>query len=249
MRVAIERIHMLGVPIDVCSKQDLVKRVIELSESGKRARVCFITVWDFLKARGKSDYAKSVQSADLVLPVSKSLIWGARFLRKKAPVRHNPFDSIIFILTGLENRYKSIYIFGGKGKALRTAENNIRKTYRNLSIVGRCPGHYKKQDEGLIIQAIRKAAPSLILASDGVRKRDAWHYLNADSLAPGVFLYYEDAIGIMSGRVRRVDSKTFEKGHLMAGEILRNPLKIFLIFPFIRYLLLLWWELLFGSGD
>lgn len=247
--MAIQRIHMLGIPIDICSRQDLAKRVVELAESGAPARVSFITVWDFLKARGKSDYAKSIKSADLVLPISKSLIWGAKFLRKDVPVRHNPFDSIIIILTELENRYKSLYILGGKGKTLHAAEKNIKNTFKNLSVVGRCPGHYKKKDEDLIIQAIRKASPSLILASDGIKKRDAWHYLNAPSLSGGVFLYYEDAIGIMSGRVRRIDSRTFEKGHEMRGEILRNPLKIFLVFPFLHYVLLLCWDILFGDED
>jgi N-acetylglucosaminyldiphosphoundecaprenol N-acetyl-beta-D-mannosaminyltransferase len=59
-------------------------------------------------------------------------------------------------------------------------------------------------------------------------------------------MYYRDAVGILSKRAHRVDPKTFEKGHEIWGEILRNPLKIFLIFPFIGYIMLLVWAKMSG---
>ena len=39
--------------------------------------------------------------------------------------------------------------------------------------------------------------------------------------------------------------KTFEKGHEIFWEIAHNPLKIFLVFPYIRYIILLVWYRLF----
>ena len=42
-----------------------------------------------------------------------------------------------------------------------------------------------------------------------------------------------------------LNPKVFEKGHEVWGEIIRNPLRIFLIFPFLWYIILLVWTKLF----
>lgn len=243
--MAIQRIEMLGVPVDVCSKQDLEGKILQLLEKDKPSQICFITIWDFLRARRKNEYAQMVKNADLILPLSKSIVSGARFLNKLSPFRHNPFDILIAILSVLEMRYKSFYILGGRKKALTAAEKNIRSTFRGLQIVGRCVGYYQKADEENIIQAISKAAPSLVLVSEGIKKKDCWSFFHKNRFSTGIFLYYHDAVGILSKRIKRVNPKTFEKGKEVWGELLRNPLKVFLLFPFIWYIILLIWAKIF----
>lgn len=243
--MAVQRIKLLGVPVDVCSKQDLEEKILQLLEKKGSSQISFITIWDFMKIRCKNEYAESIRNADLILPISKSILSGAKFLNKTVPFRYNPFDAFISILSILESRYKSFYIFGGRKKALAAAEKNMRSTFRGLQIVGRCVGYYQKQDEENIIQAISKASPSLVLVSEGIKKKDFWSYSNKEKFSSGIFLYYRDAVGILSKRIKRVNPKVFEKGHEVWGEIIRNPLRIFLIFPFLWYITLLVWTKLF----
>ena len=245
--MAIQRIEILGVPVDVCSKQDLDTKILQLLEKGEPSQICFITIWDFLRARRKNEYAEMIKNADLILPISKSIVSGARFLNKLSPFRYNPFDVFIAILSVLETRYKSFYIFGGRKKALTAAEKNIRATFRGLQIVGRCIGYYQKSDEENIIQAISKASPSLVLVSEGIKKKDCWSFSHKNRFSTGIFLYYHDAVGILSKRIKRVNPKTFEKGKEIWEELLRNPLKCFLFFPFMWYIILLVWTKIFKS--
>lgn len=243
--MAVQRIQMLGVPVDVCSRQDLESKILQLLDKGSSAQICFMTIWDLLRARRKNEYSEMIKNADLILPISKSIIFGARFLNKLSPIRHNPFDIFIAILSVLETRYRSFYIFGGRKKSLYAAEKNIRATFYGLQIVGRCVGYYQKGDEENIIQAISKASPSLVLVSEGIKKRDCWSFSHKDRFSTGIFLYYRDAVGILSKRIKRVNPKTFEKGKEIWGELLRNPLKLFLCFPFLWYVLLILWTKIF----
>lgn len=243
--MAVQRIQILGVPVDVCSKQDLEGKVLQLLEKNEPSQICFVTIWDLLRARRKNEYAEMIKNADLILPISKSIVSGAKFLNKLTPIRHNPFDIFIAILSVLETRYKSFYIFGGRKRALSTAEKNIRATFRGLQIVGRCVGYYQKVDEENIIQAISKASPSLVLVSEGIKKKDCWSFSHKDRFSTGIFLYYHDAVGILSKRIKRVNPKTFENGKEIWGELLRNPLKLFLLFPFLWYIILLAWTKIF----
>ena len=243
--MAIERIELLGVPLDVCQPQNLEQEIMRLLDKPGTKQIIFMNIWDFLKARKKNEYSKCVKNADLIIPISKSLLRGAKFLKKTVPVRYNPFNATISILSILESHYKSFYLLGGKKSTLMTAEYNIRKTFPNLRIVGRYVGYTPKNVENDIVQAIYKASPSLVLVSDGIKEKELWAYNHRNQFSSSIFLYYRDAIGICSERINRISEKKFNKGLEIWGEIFRNPLKIFLVFPYLYYVFLLIWTRLF----
>ena len=161
------------------------------------------------------------------------------------PVRYNPFNAVIQILGILDSHYKSLYLFGSTKKTLTKTEHNIRDTFRNLRIIGRYVGYYPKSVENDIVEAMFKAQPSLVLLSDGIKEKNCWAYRRRNRFSSSIFLYYKDAFGIFSERVKRVSEKTFDKGHEMWFEIMHNPFKLFLIFPYIWYILCLVWYRLF----
>ncbi|MBQ0038819.1 MAG: WecB/TagA/CpsF family glycosyltransferase [Treponema sp.] len=247
--MSVQRIRILGVPVDVCQKTELEEKILELMEKDGPSQIIFLNIWDLLKARGKNEFGECVRNADLVLPVSKSILKGAKFLKKTVPVRYNPFDATISILGLLENRYKSFYMFGGRKKALVEAEKNVKKTFKTLRVVGRYVGYYKAGAEDGIIEAIRKSSPSLVLLSEGVKNRELWPYQNREKFTTSIFMYYRDAVGIFGRRIKRVNPSTFEKGHEIYGEVLRNPLKLFLLFPYSWYIICLVWHRLFKRED
>ena len=140
----IERITLLGVPVDICRPAEFEEAIVSLMNKEGPKQIVFLSIWDLLKARGKSEFAKAVQQADLVLPTSKSIISGAKFLKLTVPTRWNPFETLINIMTLLENHYKSVYLLGGHKKTLLAAERNVHMTFKSLQIVGRYVGYYPK---------------------------------------------------------------------------------------------------------
>ena len=243
--MAIQRIKVLGVPVDVCEPQDLEGKIMELVAQPGTKQIVFLSVWDLLKARRKGEYARCVQNADLIIPISKSILRGAKFLKQTVPIRYNPFNAIISILNVLELHFKSLYLLGGRKKTVMAAEKNVRNTFRDLQIVGRYVGYFPKSVESDVVQAIYKASPSLVLVSEGIKEKDCWAYNRRNSFSSSIFLYNRDVIGILGERRNRVKESTFDKGHEIWDEIVHNPLKIFLIFPYIKYKILLVWYRLF----
>lgn len=239
--MAIERIDVAGVGVDICRSENLENEILELLAKPGTKQIVFLSVWGLLKARGKNNFAECVRNADLVLPISKSIIKGAAFLKRDIPERYNPFSALISILSILDIHYKTFYVLGGKKKSLQKAISNVNKTFPNLHVVGRYVGYYPKSKEDDIIQAIYKASPSLVLLSEGIKEKDCWAFNRRNRFSSSVFIYYRDAIGIFSDQVHRVSEATFNAGREIWAEILKNPLKIFLIFPFIFYKMILVW--------
>lgn len=243
-----QRITVLGVPVDIVPPEDLEMEVLELLSKPGTKQIIFLSIWDLLKARRRGDFQNCVQNAGLILPISKSILKGAAFLKKDIPVRYNPFDAVIHIMSVLDSHFKSIYLLGSRSQTLHIAEKNVRDTFPTLRIVGRYPGFYQKSMEENIIQSIYKASPSLVLLSEGIKEKNLWPYVRRNNFSQSIFLYYREAVGIFSERIKRVSEKTFDKGLEIWSEIVRNPLKLFLVFPFIRYILLLVWYRFFKKS-
>mgnify|MGYP004447226523 CR=1 FL=1 len=240
----IQRIDVCGVPVDILRQETLEQEILEILAKPGTKQIMFLSIWNLLKARHNKDYAETLRNADLIIPVSKSIIKGAKFLKRELPVRYNPFEAVISVLSILENHYKTLYLLGGNRKTLMQAESNLHATFPDLHIVGRCVGYFSKNAEADVIQAIYKSQASLVLVSEGIKEKDSWSYHRKNQFSTSIFLYYKESFGIFSSRIQRVNPKTFERGHEVFVEVLHNPFKIFLLIPFLWYnLVLLWYKI------
>lgn len=234
-----ERIDFLGVPIDILKEEDIEKIVLSLLEKKEVVQIIFLSTQGVLKARRKGEFAEAVKSASLVIPISKSIINGAKFLKKEVPIRYYPFDAIISILNVINTHYKSLYMLGSTIKSLKLAEENVKSTFTELSFVGRYNGYYNTNIEPAIISAIVKSHPSVVLIGNGIAKGDRWAYHNRESLSDGIYIYNSDIIDIFSKQKRKTPAWLFLHGWEYIIKVLENPLRIFFIFKFIWFKVLL----------
>jgi len=233
------RVNLLKVPVDIISPEELGSFVYDLLKDDKEHNIVLLSLWDLLWARMNSEYRFYVLRADLVIPISKSIISGVKFLTGKKAFRYMPFDFIVSMLTILENREFSCYLLGGKNKVLLKTEKNIRQTFPRLRIVGRYPGYFKKQDEATIIKAIKKASPSLLLAGKGIRGKERWIARNTLALGKGMRLWCSDIYDVFAERKKHPSRMAFNSGLEWIGYCFQNPLKFFRIFPYIYYIFML----------
>ncbi|MDR3174019.1 MAG: WecB/TagA/CpsF family glycosyltransferase [Treponema sp.] len=234
-----ERINLLRVPIDIVSHQQLETAVYELLNKGGGHNLVLLSLADLLRARHNGEYRNFVQNAALVIPISKSIVGGIRFLTGKRAVRYMPFDFVVSLLNILEEREFSIFLLGGKLQVLRKTESNIRQTFPRLNIVGRFPAAFKRQEEAMVVEAIRKAAASLLLVGKGIRGGERWIARYSGRLNPGLRLWCSDLYDVFAERRRRPSRKTFDRGLEFVGYCFQSPLKFFRVFPYFYYKLLL----------
>jgi N-acetylglucosaminyldiphosphoundecaprenol N-acetyl-beta-D-mannosaminyltransferase len=227
------RLSILSIPIDILSGEAFEECVEELMTSGETHQIVLLGLWDFVRARGNSMYARTVRNASLVLPVSRTLQRIAWFLRKRHLPRHLPFDFTVRLLTTLEAKRRSVYLIGSRPGTLQTASSNVRGSFPQLQIVGRCSGYYDRKDEQNIILAIRKASPSLILAGNGLRGRDKWLYVHREAFAPGITLWAGPCIEMFAGRKKRTSRELWSKGLDFVPDFIRHPWRVYRLFAYL----------------
>lgn len=233
------RIFILNVPVDVVPEESLEDVISDLLIDKGRHQIIFLTLRGLLKARGNSQFADTVRKASLIIPVSKRIISGAKFLGKHIPVRYMPFDFSIKLLGILEKHNHSLYLAGSKPVELQITSTNLRDSFPGLSIVGRYAGFYKREVEEDMVLAIKKASPSLLFVGNGIPGRSNWLSKNIKNFNPGMFLWCGNCFDIFSGKKQKISKKSWESGNYAFWEFIRKPWKIIMIFPHMYYLLLL----------
>ena len=196
---------LLKVPIDVVSPEELqdiisglIKAEKSANESPKNRDIVLLSLWDLLRARRNADYREYIFNAVLVIPISKSLVSGAKFLTGKKVYRYMPFNFVISFLSLLEKWEYPLFLLGGEGKVLRKAEKNIRLTFPLLKVIGRCEGKIRRQEEPAVMEAIRKSSPSLLLAGKGIRGEELWIARNSSRLNSGFRLWCSDLFDVFA---------------------------------------------------
>ena len=242
----IERTSLLRVPLDIVAPEQLEESVNQLLKDEKGQDIVLLSIWDLLRAKNHYEYRPFVQRAAMVIPISKSLVKGVRFLKKKKVYRYMPFDFVINLLSILEKREQSIYLLGGRMRSLKRAEKNIRQTFPQLRIVGRFIGNFKHQEEATILQAIRKAAPSLLLVGKGVKGGERWIARNDMLLNNGLRLWCSDLFDVFAERKKHPSRKVFDRGFEWIGFFFQRPWRILRIVPFLYFKLLVFLYKLFN---
>lgn len=235
--MAITRIRLLTVPLDHLPEEDIEQTVLDMLQKQEPQHIVFLTVWDILKARRNAEFRAITESAALCLPLSKSLLRAARFLKLPVPIRRDTFDVVIKLLSVIDSHYKSLYLLGSYPQTVMEAERNLHSTFPNIRIVGRFNGYYRKSLENDIITSIVKSNPSLVITGNGVPGGIKWIHRNSGRLPGSIFVYSADILDIFAKRKKRVSAALFRKGYEFLPQLLRNPLRIFYLF---RYLLFLW---------
>jgi N-acetylglucosaminyldiphosphoundecaprenol N-acetyl-beta-D-mannosaminyltransferase len=234
-----QRVNLLKVPVDIISPDQLGPFVYDLLKEEKEHNIVLLSLWDLLRAMRIGEYRTYVLRASLVVPISKSIVSGIKFLTGKKAYRYMPFDFIVSMLTTLENREYSCYLLGGKNKVLLKTEKNMRQTFPRLRIVGRFPGYFRRREEATIIKAIKKASPSLLLAGKGLKGKERWIARNNLSLGKGIRMWCSDIYDVFAERKKHPSRAAFERGFEWIGYCFQKPVKIFRIFPFIYYSVML----------
>jgi len=237
---------LLRVPLDIVSPEELPDIIANLIPNEKAAyedqekrNIVLLSLWDLLRARRNTEYREYLYNAVLVIPISKSLVSGAKFLTGKKLYRYMPFKFVISLLSILEKREYPLFLRGGKGQILKKAEKNIRATFPGLKVIGRCEGKIRKQEEPAVIEAIRKSSPSILLVGKGVRGKELWITRNSSRLNSGFRLWCSDLFEVFAEKKHRPRDAVFERGLESIGFCFRSPLKFFRVFLFIYYCLLL----------
>lgn len=153
-----------------------------------------------------------VEKAALVIPVSRLISDGFRYCGFDEPPRFLPFSFMIRTFKILEDRGQSVSFLGGTLQEVNAAAANMKASFPALKIVGRYKGSFScAEEENGVLTAVKKASPTFFLVGARIRHRWEWLVSHIDEFSPGIFVYDEDMIDIMSRKKESPDERRWQK--------------------------------------
>jgi len=234
-----KRVYFLKAPVDVVDEETCFRLIEKMLTGDKNHQISFLNLKGLFRARRNMLYYRSLYESSLILPSSKGIIRGLKFLRGVRAFRYNPFDFIISLLSFAEKNGLSVYLFGARKSDLEKAESNVRTSFPALKIIGRHAGYTDPAVERDVITAIKKSSPSFLLIGRGLREREIWIHRHREDLQRGVSVWVDDCFEIFAGRLHYVEEKVFNAGLESLTGLMKHPWRIFRFFQYLYFNLLL----------
>ena len=241
-----KRVRLLDVNVDLIDQKQGISFIKDCFYTSGKHLVLFFFLYTLFRARRKKNYIKLLQSTDLIIPVSKAITNGIKFLKNEEKDLIIPFRFLLNAIHEAVEEKKSIYLYGSRKAVLEVAENNLKHSFPGIQIVGRCADYMGSKIEQDVVTAIKKAAPALVLVALQNRKENFWILRNIHQLPPAVYIGVNNFFEILADSKKMVPEKWQRAGLYGFYLFLRKPWRIWRIIPFLYYIFLLLIYKLFG---
>ena len=239
------RIYVLGLPIDIVNNNCLPELIEELYRMPGNKQILLLNFHDFMKAQFNLNFRKIVFNSALILPVSRKIIWAAKFLRLQKPYLYYPYDFIIRLLGILEEKSHSVYLLCSDSRGVKRVESTVRNTFPKIRIVGRYTGHFRTDEAKDIITAIKKSSPALLLAGKSLKRRQAWLNDKANQINTGISIWEGSFADVFAGRKQKPNYECYNPIRGLFVLIIK-PWRIFRIFTYIIFYIRVFFQRIFS---
>lgn len=168
-----ERIFLLGIPIDVVNFREGLRRIQDMVGGRTQCHVMTSNSEMLVESVRNPVFREILQHTALNLPDSIGLVWMARFTGQKIPERVAGVDMIEQLCGELGSDTRVFLLGGGVGVGGRAAEF-LRTQNASLNIVGVHTGSPRDEDAEDILRRVNAAKPHLLLVAFGAPKQDLW---------------------------------------------------------------------------
>ncbi len=170
-----------------------------------------------------AELRRIVARADLATPDSTGILWAGRRLHQPFPQRVSGVDIVTRLL---EDRRYSLYFLGAAPGVAEAAAERVRQLYPGVRVVGCHHGYFAADEEPLIVQMVREAAPDVLLVAMGIPRQEKFIDRHREALGVPVMIGVGGTLDVLAGRVRRAPEWMQKTGIEWVWRILSDPTKI-----------------------
>lgn len=197
------RVEVLGVPVDVLTRAELMPRVAALFDLGRPATVGYVNVHVLDQCARHPDLVVFLRGLDLCYCDGKGVILAARILGQQLPERMTGADWIEDLAAFAEGRWRIAWIGGEAGVAAEAARV-LTVRHPRLQIVP-FHGFHPKEGPGnqALLDAVNATQADLVLVGMGTPLQERWVAANRARLQAPVVWCLGATADFVAGTVPR----------------------------------------------
>lgn len=206
-----EKINVLGVPVDKVNMNEALNKAINLIENKTRSVIYTPNSEIVMMAREDEKLLNAIKESDLIIPDGIGLVLASKIIKKPLEERVTGIDLMENILQYCHKENKSIYIIGGKPGTADKAGKNIKEKYPNIDVVGTYHGYFKGQhigqegheEEIRVLNEINSLKPDVLFVAFGAPKQELWIQRYRNEIDTNLFMGVGGSVDVYAGEVDR----------------------------------------------
>jgi N-acetylglucosaminyldiphosphoundecaprenol N-acetyl-beta-D-mannosaminyltransferase len=223
----VERVDVLGVPVDPVTVDELHQRIRTFVQTGARATVLHANVHAVNLACRHAWLARIFREADLVFCDGAGVQFGARLLGRRLPARITYADWMWQLAAWCEAQDLSLFLLGARPGVADQAAARLRARHPRLRIVGTHHGFFDKSPGSAetldVIARLNAARPDLVIVGFGMPLQEQWTHAHRARIDAPVVLTGGAAFDYVSGRLRRAPTWMTNHGLEWLGRLAIEP--------------------------
>ncbi|RPF47218.1 N-acetylmannosaminyltransferase [Thermodesulfitimonas autotrophica] len=218
-----QRINILGAPVDAVTVAAAVARVSELIARGGTHQVVTLNPEYLYRAQREPDLLAIAREASLVTADGVGIVWAASVHGYSLPERVTGIDLLVALCDRAAAEGWRVFFLGGQPGVAAAAASRLKAEYPGLMIAGEHHGYFTADEEAMVLEKIKAAAPQLLFVGLGAPKQERWIYKYRQQLGNVVAMGVGGSFDVLSGRTKRAPAWMQRWGLEWLGRLFYEP--------------------------
>lgn len=228
---------LFGIPVWNVNSSEALEIVKKYLKEEKVHQVITINSLMLFRSFFDKRFKKILKNSDLNIVDSVGIKFALLMKRVKIKERICGIDFARKIMDYAEQEGKTIFLLGATFNVITNTEKNIKATFKELQIVGRYHGYFKKEENDKIKTAINKVTPDFLFVAMGSPRQEKWIYNYKEQLKTKIAIGLGGAFDVYSGYKKRAPYFFRKMGLEWFYRIITNPVRIYQIIPLFLFFL------------
>jgi N-acetylglucosaminyldiphosphoundecaprenol N-acetyl-beta-D-mannosaminyltransferase len=199
----LDRVDILGTPLDCVETETAVARIDELIASNGRGAVLAVNPEKVIRAQKDPHLRSILARAAVLIPDGIGVVLAARWLHGKRIGRVPGSELMPRLCELARDRNYGVYLFGAAPAVIEETSRRLRDAYKGIRIVGQSDGYVSESQMPALIKDINERAPDLLFVALGSPKQEAWIDAHMDELNVKICQGVGGTFDVIAGRVKR----------------------------------------------
>jgi N-acetylglucosaminyldiphosphoundecaprenol N-acetyl-beta-D-mannosaminyltransferase len=219
---------LLGMRVDATSYEDASRRVIEWAHEKRSAYVCSTTVHSVMGAFDSATFRQIVNSADLVTPDGRPLVWALKALGVRGASQVRAMDLTTYLLERAAQENIPIGLYGGTPELLEEFTRVIKARFPRLQVACQIAPPFRPltpEEDEVITKDIVASGARILFVGIGNPKQEKWMAAHKGRIS-AVMLGVGVTFDFYTGRVRQAPRWMQVVGLEWMFRLMMNPRRL-----------------------
>jgi len=189
MLVSMNRVFLLGVPIDPVTASEAVARIRMFFSGAGQSHVMTPNNEMLVQASKDGAFHALLNRTALNIPDSTGLLWGAKWTNQLLPERATGVDTVQALCASMGD--EGVFLLGAAPGVAERAAAALRAANPRLRVAGTYAGSPRPEEAKGIVDMINASGATLLLVAYGSPKQDFWidehvHKMSTVRVAMGI---------------------------------------------------------------